>query len=217
MRTAAIRRLAIWAAARYVPMGCHGNGRPWRVDLVDPRQPEKVAVSLDLCDWSVCTSGGYGTKFDATGRFHHLFDPSHWGKRASLHRGFRLRRERVCGGRAFDRLVRDAAGSRRNAGRLVSWCKRPCDTAWTVRCYTFPVASRTPTRHALSGKRAFSHPAPRCQRQPRGLSFWCVNSTIEIREEWKMGSWLSEREMRLVAGAENSSAATPIPSFRSFP
>jgi thiamine biosynthesis lipoprotein len=23
----------------------------------------------------VCTSGGYGTKFEATGRFHHLFDP----------------------------------------------------------------------------------------------------------------------------------------------
>jgi len=23
----------------------------------------------------VCTSGGYGTKFEASGRFHHLFDP----------------------------------------------------------------------------------------------------------------------------------------------
>ena len=56
-------------------MGSHANGRPWRVDLADPRQLEKVAISLDLCDRSVCTSGGYGTKFDATGRFHHLFDP----------------------------------------------------------------------------------------------------------------------------------------------
>ena len=27
-----------------------------------------------------------------------------------------------------------------------------------------------------------------------------------------MGSWLSEREMRLVAGAEKASAATPIPT-----
>ena len=27
-----------------------------------------------------------------------------------------------------------------------------------------------------------------------------------------MGSWLSEREMRLVAGAETASAATPIPT-----
>jgi thiamine biosynthesis lipoprotein len=31
---------------------------------------------LDLCDRSLCTSGGYGTKFEVTGRFHHLFDPA---------------------------------------------------------------------------------------------------------------------------------------------
>ena len=56
-------------------LGRHADGRPWRVGLADPRQPETLAVSLDLCDRSVCTSGGYGTKFEATGRFHHLFDP----------------------------------------------------------------------------------------------------------------------------------------------
>jgi thiamine biosynthesis lipoprotein len=55
--------------------GRHVDGRPWRVGLADPRQPEKVGIALDLCDRSVCTSGGYGTKFEATGRFHHLFDP----------------------------------------------------------------------------------------------------------------------------------------------
>jgi FAD:protein FMN transferase len=57
-------------------VGRHADGRPWRVGLADPRQPETIAVSLDLCDRSVCTSGGYGTKFETTGRFHHLFDPS---------------------------------------------------------------------------------------------------------------------------------------------
>ena len=57
-------------------IGRHNDGRPWRVGLADPRQPETIAISVDLCDRSVCTSGGYGTKFDATGRFHHLFDPS---------------------------------------------------------------------------------------------------------------------------------------------
>ncbi len=56
-------------------VGRHADGRPWRVGLADPRQPENIGVSLDLCDRSVCTSGGYGTKFEATGRFHHLFDP----------------------------------------------------------------------------------------------------------------------------------------------
>jgi FAD:protein FMN transferase len=56
-------------------LGRHANGRPWRVGLADPRQPEKVGIGLELCDRSVCTSGGYGTKFETTGRFHHLFDP----------------------------------------------------------------------------------------------------------------------------------------------
>ena len=56
--------------------GSHANGRPWRVGLADPRRPEKVGIALDLQDRSVCTSGGYGTKFETTGRFHHLFDPA---------------------------------------------------------------------------------------------------------------------------------------------
>jgi FAD:protein FMN transferase len=60
----------LWAGGR------HAEGRPWRVGLADPRQPETFALTLDLCDRAVCTSGGYGTKFEASGRFHHLFDPT---------------------------------------------------------------------------------------------------------------------------------------------
>jgi thiamine biosynthesis lipoprotein len=56
--------------------GRRSDGRPWRVGLADPRQPENVAATFDLCDHALCTSGGYGTKFEATGRFHHLFDPA---------------------------------------------------------------------------------------------------------------------------------------------
>jgi FAD:protein FMN transferase len=52
------------------------DGRPWRVGLADPRQPDTLAVTLDLCDRALCTSGGYGTKFEPSGRFHHLFDPA---------------------------------------------------------------------------------------------------------------------------------------------
>src|SRR5262245_40050630 len=37
---------------------------------------------------------------------------------------------------------------------------------------------------------------------------WITNRTREAT----MGSWLSEREQRLVAGAETASAATPIPT-----
>jgi FAD:protein FMN transferase len=56
--------------------GLRVDGRPWRVGLADPRQPETLAVTLDLCDGALCTSGGYGTKFEPSGRFHHLFDPA---------------------------------------------------------------------------------------------------------------------------------------------
>jgi FAD:protein FMN transferase len=56
-------------------VGRHADGRPWRVGLTDPRQPSMFAARADLIDRSVCTSGGYGTKFEAGGRFHHLFDP----------------------------------------------------------------------------------------------------------------------------------------------
>ena len=52
------------------------DGRPWRVGLADPRQPETFAVTFDLTNRALCTSGGYGTKFEASGRFHHLFDPA---------------------------------------------------------------------------------------------------------------------------------------------
>lgn len=57
-------------------VGRHADGRPWRIGLADPRQPENFANTIDLCDRALCTSGGYGTKFEPTGRYHHLFDPA---------------------------------------------------------------------------------------------------------------------------------------------
>lgn len=56
-------------------LGAHPDGRPWRVGLADPFDPAHVAATLDLVDRAVATSGGYGTRFSADGRFHHLFDP----------------------------------------------------------------------------------------------------------------------------------------------
>ncbi len=57
-------------------LGGHPDGRPWRVGVADPRAPDRLVRSLDLRDQAVATSGGYGTPFDSTGRFHHLFDPA---------------------------------------------------------------------------------------------------------------------------------------------
>jgi FAD:protein FMN transferase len=65
-------------------VGSHPDGRPWRIGLADPRAPREIALTLDLVDRCVSTSGGYGTPFDATGRHHHLFDPR-TGKSAGRH------------------------------------------------------------------------------------------------------------------------------------
>ena len=69
------RTLANMGCSEIKAVGRHADGRPWRVGLTDPLQPDTFAARVDLFDRSVCTSGGYGTKFEASGRFHHLFDP----------------------------------------------------------------------------------------------------------------------------------------------
>jgi thiamine biosynthesis lipoprotein len=68
--------LADMGCSELYAMGRRGDGRPWRIALADPRRLETFAATLDLCDRALCTSGGYGTKFEPTGRFHHLFDPT---------------------------------------------------------------------------------------------------------------------------------------------
>jgi thiamine biosynthesis lipoprotein len=53
----------------------HPTGRPWRVGIADPDQPSQVKESLAVVNQAVATSGGYGFRFDAEGRFNHLFNP----------------------------------------------------------------------------------------------------------------------------------------------
>jgi thiamine biosynthesis lipoprotein len=69
------RVLADMGASEIGLVGRRPDGQAWRIGLADPRAPDRVAVTLDLADRCVSTSGGYGTKFEATGRHHHLFDP----------------------------------------------------------------------------------------------------------------------------------------------
>jgi FAD:protein FMN transferase len=69
------RVLANLGRSEIKALGAHLNGRPWRVGVVDPRRTDVLARMLDLRDGALCTSGGYGTKFEPSGRYHHLFDP----------------------------------------------------------------------------------------------------------------------------------------------
>jgi len=65
-------------------LGERPSGGPWLVGLEDPRAPGQVAETVPVRDRAVATSGGYGTQFDAAGRFNHLFDP-HTGATSSLY------------------------------------------------------------------------------------------------------------------------------------
>ena len=56
-------------------LGSHPEGRPWRVDLKDPRDNGVSGRALELADSALAVSGGYGTKFEPTGRYHHIFNP----------------------------------------------------------------------------------------------------------------------------------------------
>ena len=56
-------------------IGLHPSGAPWRVGLEDPESPGMVATRVEIRDEAIGTAGGYGTRFDAAGRFNHIFDP----------------------------------------------------------------------------------------------------------------------------------------------
>lgn len=60
-------------------MGDRPAGGPWIVGLEDPDHPGMVAQRIEIENQAVATSGGYGTQFDAAGRFNHLFDPATGG------------------------------------------------------------------------------------------------------------------------------------------
>lgn len=61
------------------------NSPGWRVDIDDPARPGAALAHVTISNRAVATSAGAGTRFDAAGRHHHLFDPA-TGRSASRHR-----------------------------------------------------------------------------------------------------------------------------------
>lgn len=57
-------------------LGPHPGGRDWQIGIRDPLAPWRIKDRVALKQGAIATSGGYGTPFDASGRFHHLFDPA---------------------------------------------------------------------------------------------------------------------------------------------
>jgi FAD:protein FMN transferase len=71
-------------------LGRHPDGRAWRVGIRDARPAagagvsaesaspamESPAPAVELADTAMAVSGGYGTTFEPSGRYHHIFDPT---------------------------------------------------------------------------------------------------------------------------------------------
>lgn len=60
--------------------GRRPDGGLWRAGIADPQGAEAPLMALTVSDETgalpaLATSGGYGTRFDAEGKHHHLFDP----------------------------------------------------------------------------------------------------------------------------------------------
>ena len=63
-------------------LGRHPDGRPWRLGIRDGKAPGSIGRTVELADMALAVSGGYGTTFEPSGRFHHIFDP-HTGESAN--------------------------------------------------------------------------------------------------------------------------------------
>lgn len=57
-------------------LGSHPDGRPWRAALRDARTGGQSAYSIELENTALAVSGGYGTVFEPSGTFHHIFNPA---------------------------------------------------------------------------------------------------------------------------------------------
>ena len=66
---------AVVDLGEYRTVGRHPEGRPWRIGIRGARDFGTIERMVDLDDMALAVSGGYGTTFEASGRFHHIFDP----------------------------------------------------------------------------------------------------------------------------------------------
>jgi thiamine biosynthesis lipoprotein len=63
-------------------IGRNPDGHPWRMGIGNGTDRGSVDRMVELEDMALAVSGGYGTTFEPSGRFHHIFDP-HTGASAN--------------------------------------------------------------------------------------------------------------------------------------
>jgi len=75
LRRAGIESAAINAGGDILLIG-ERDGRPWRIGVQHPRNPDRQLATLELAGAAVVTSGDYERFFERDGvRYHHIFDP----------------------------------------------------------------------------------------------------------------------------------------------
>jgi thiamine biosynthesis lipoprotein len=57
-------------------LGGRDASAAWRAGIQDPLNPAGVLSEIPLMDDALATSGGYGFKFDRSGKINHIFDPA---------------------------------------------------------------------------------------------------------------------------------------------
>jgi thiamine biosynthesis lipoprotein len=66
---------AVVDLGEYRTLGRHPDGHPWRIGIRNALAESEVDRVIELDDMALAVSGGYGTIFEPTGHFHHIFDP----------------------------------------------------------------------------------------------------------------------------------------------
>jgi thiamine biosynthesis lipoprotein len=66
---------AVVDLGEYRTLGRHPDGHPWRIGIRDALKASAVDRVVELEDTALAVSGGYGTTFEPTGHFNHIFDP----------------------------------------------------------------------------------------------------------------------------------------------
>jgi thiamine biosynthesis lipoprotein len=66
---------AVVDLGEYRTLGRHPDGHAWRIGIRDALAASEADRVIELDDMALAVSGGYGTTFEPTGHFHHIFDP----------------------------------------------------------------------------------------------------------------------------------------------
>ncbi|MEO0794328.1 MAG: FAD:protein FMN transferase [Verrucomicrobiota bacterium] len=56
-------------------VGPKPSGDPWRIGIVEAKKQSSLFERIELNNTALATSGGYGSPFEESGRYHHLLDP----------------------------------------------------------------------------------------------------------------------------------------------